>query len=96
MWVTIRPLNLILDTSANSSNPSCPVTKLYDLDEDCNIDDDDLQALIDFARGLPSAQFPFINRERGSWKLGNAPNAIQLWCRAMPICIRLIRLTGSF
>ncbi|MEC8276649.1 MAG: hypothetical protein VXZ96_05125 [Myxococcota bacterium] len=69
-------LNLILDTSTNNSNPSCPVSKLYDLDEDCNIDDDDLQALIDFARGLPSAQFPFINRERGAWKLGNAPNAI--------------------
>lgn len=69
-------LDLILDTSPNTANPSCPVTGLYDLDEDCDVDADDLQALVDFARGLPEAQFPFINRERGSWKLGNAPNAI--------------------
>ncbi|MEC7984133.1 MAG: hypothetical protein VX278_03145 [Myxococcota bacterium] len=63
-------LDLILNTSA-----TCSAYSIYDLDEDCDADSDDLQALVDFARGLPEAEFPEINTQRGTWKLGDAPYA---------------------
>ena len=33
----------ILDTTADPSNSSCAKDRTYDLDEDCDVDDDDLQ-----------------------------------------------------
>ena len=59
-------LGLILDTSDTT----------YDLDGDGSITSSDLQSLIDFARGLPTAEYPHLDTLRGSWKLGDAPNAI--------------------
>lgn len=64
-------LNLILNTSA-----TCTTEPIYDLDEDCDVDSDDLQALVDFARGLSTAEFPEIDKQRGTWKLGDAPYAV--------------------
>ena len=59
-------LGLILDTS----------NTLYDLNEDGSVNSTDLQTLIDFARGLPTSNYPYLDVARGSWKLGDAPNAI--------------------
>jgi hypothetical protein len=58
-------LDLILD----------PDDTTYDLDEDEDVDSDDLQALVDFTRGLTDAEFPTLNIERGEWRLGDAPHA---------------------
>ena len=59
-------LDLILDTSDTT----------YDLNEDGSVNSTDLQTLIDFARGLPTANYPYLDVARGTWKLGDAPNAI--------------------
>ena len=59
-------LGLILDTSDTT----------YDLNEDGSVNSTDLQTLIDFARGLPTANYPYLDVARGTWKLGDAPNAI--------------------
>ena len=59
-------LGLILDTSDTT----------YDLNEDGSVNSSDLQTLIDFARGLPTSNYPYLDVVRGSWKLGDAPNAI--------------------
>ncbi len=48
----------------------------YDLDLDCDVDDDDMQAFIDFGRGLPSAPFRYLDLEHGSWKLQDSPYAV--------------------
>ena len=48
----------------------------YDFDLDCDVDDDDLQALVDFGRGLPTAKFRYLDIEHGSWKLQDSPYAI--------------------
>lgn len=59
-------MSMILDTSDT----------MYDLNQDGSVDSDDVQSLIDFARGLPTASYPHLDTLRGSWKLGDAPNAI--------------------
>ena len=59
-------LDLILDSSDTT----------YDLNEDGSVNSTDLQTLIDFARGLPTANYPYLDVARGTWKLGDAPNAI--------------------
>ena len=71
-------LSKILDTTPDTTNPSCAKDQTYDLNDDCAVDDQDLQALVDFARGLPEATFRYIDQERGSWKLGDSPNAVPL------------------
>ena len=62
-------LDLILNTATDSNGD--PEEAIYDLNEDGDVDKNDLQALIDFARGLHTAEFPALNQERGSWKLGD-------------------------
>ncbi len=72
-------LDSFLDTSrvdwsacvAGSSSPEA-----YDLDLDCDVDDDDLQAMVDFGRGLPTSTFRYIDQEHGSWKLQDSPYAV--------------------
>lgn len=59
-------LDLILDSSDTT----------YDLNEDGSVNSADLQTLIDFARGLPTSNYPYLDVARGTWKLGDAPNAI--------------------
>ena len=53
-------LDLILDTSDTT----------YDLNEDGSVNSTDLQTLIDFARGLPTSNYPYLDLARGTWKLG--------------------------
>lgn len=75
-------LGSYLDTTVGSSAP-CASNQAYDLDGDCYVDGDDLQTLIDFARGLPEAEFRYLDLTlneayplagaRGSWKLGDSP-----------------------
>ena len=55
-------LGLILDTGDTT----------YDLNEDGSVNSTDLQTLIDFARGLPTANYPYLDVARGTWKLGDA------------------------
>ncbi len=47
-----------------------------DLDADEVIDSDDLQALVDFTRGLPTAEYRYLEDTHGYWKLGDSPHSI--------------------
>ncbi|MBN1336338.1 MAG: hypothetical protein JXB39_10290 [Deltaproteobacteria bacterium] len=67
-------LDLFLDVSATAA-PPCADDPTYDLDGDCIVDGSDLQVLIDFTRGVATATYRYSGLERGSWKLGDAPNA---------------------
>jgi hypothetical protein len=69
-------LDLIMDTTVSSTDPSCAQNQSYDLNDDCQVDDQDLQALVDFARGYAQSTFRYIDQERGTWKLGDSPNAV--------------------
>jgi len=70
-------LSYMLDTTVDTANPPCADDDSYDLDKDgCLVDDDDLQALVDFARGLPEAEFKNLGEQRGNWKLGDSPHSI--------------------
>lgn len=81
---SVSVLSKYLDVTVGTS--PCAADQNYDLDGDCIVDGDDLQALVDFARGLPEAQFRFIDLtlaeaypaagSRGSWKLGDSPYSI--------------------
>lgn len=68
-------LDLILDTKS-VINPPCADDQSFDYNDDCMVDDDDLQSLVDFTRGLPEATFRFFGTERGSWKLGDSPHSV--------------------
>lgn len=68
--------NFLLGTDADSDG--CPDDQgynLYDYDSDCTIDSDDLQALVDFVRGYPSAQYRYLDQLHGNWKLGDSPHS---------------------
>jgi len=69
-------LDLILDTTPDPDDASCADDQSYDLNDDCQVDDQDLQALVDFVRGLNEAEFRYLEQERGTWRLGDSPNAI--------------------
>lgn len=45
----------------------------WDMNQDYSVDYRDLQALVDFARGVPEARFRYLPQTRGDWKLGPAP-----------------------
>ncbi|MDP6934038.1 MAG: PilC/PilY family type IV pilus protein, partial [Myxococcota bacterium] len=68
-------LDLILDTTS-TVDPPCADDGTYDLNYDCMVDSDDLQALVDFARGLPEATYRYYAQERGNWKLGDSPHSV--------------------
>jgi hypothetical protein len=61
-------LDKFIDTTNSAYN--------LDLDADEIIDSDDLQALVDFTRGLPSAKFRYLDEEHGYWKLGDSPHSM--------------------
>ena len=70
-------LDTILDTTVSATDAPCADDQAYDLTkDDCVVDTDDLQALIDFARGLPEAEFRYLDGERGRWKLGDSPHSV--------------------
>ncbi len=68
-------LDLYMEYSTSTPG-NCTDDEPYDLNEDCGVDGDDLQTLIDFARGLPDAQFRYLDLARGRWKLGDSPYSI--------------------
>jgi hypothetical protein len=68
-------LSTYFDTTLGSPSP-CAADQSYDLDGNCRVDGDDLQALVDFVRGLPEASFRYIDMARGPWKLGDSPYSI--------------------
>jgi hypothetical protein len=68
-------LSTYFDTTLGSPSP-CAADQSYDLDGNCRVDGDDLQALVDFVRGLPEAEFRYIDMARGPWKLGDSPYSI--------------------
>lgn len=72
-------LDEILDVDAYASSTCTSGTgpyDLYDLNEDCSVDSDDLQEMVDFVRGRPDATFRYLEQERGYWKLGDAPYGV--------------------
>jgi hypothetical protein len=81
---SVSVLSTYFDTTVGAA--PCAADSSYDLDGDCIVDGDDLQKLVDFARGLPEARFRFIDMSlaeaypsggmRGSWKLGDSPYSI--------------------
>ena len=72
---TASTIDLILDTTSSVA-PPCGDDPSYDLNDDCMVDEDDLQALVDFVRGLPEAEYRYLGMERGRWKLGDSPNSV--------------------
>ena len=48
----------------------------HDFDGDSDVDIDDLQELVDFARGVETTTFRYLDLERGDWRLGDSPNAV--------------------
>lgn len=59
-----------------SRAPPCADDKSYDLNDDCMVNEDDLQAMVDFVRGLPEATYRYLDLERGTWKLGDSPHSV--------------------
>ena len=72
---SLSVLDNFFDTSVLTDGTGCGADSAYDLNDDCLVDSDDMQALIDFARGLPTSTFRFLGEERGYWKLGDAPHS---------------------
>lgn len=74
-------LDQILDTSTDSTG--CASDTAYDLSKDgCLIDEDDLQALVDFARGYNDAEFRYMAETRGRWRLGDSPHSVPVVVQA--------------
>lgn len=74
-------LDNFMDTSRSGAGWATCVSgtsspEAYDLDKDCDVDDDDMQAFVDFARGLPTSTFRYLDMEHGSWKLQDSPYAV--------------------
>jgi len=70
-WVDAVDSNSLIDKYLSVASATD-----HDFDEDTDVDADDLQALVDFARGLPEATFRYLDQERGYWKLGDSPYAV--------------------
>jgi hypothetical protein len=71
LTTTSTLLDLVLDASTGGSGAlNSPE---HDLDQDGTVDSDDVQALVDFTRGVSSARFRYIDLERGRWKLQDSP-----------------------
>lgn len=69
-------LDTFLDTT-DADGDGCADDLGYDLDGDgCTVDLDDLQVLIDFVRGLPTAEYRYLDDTHGYWKLGDSPHSV--------------------
>lgn len=56
----------------------CPDNQAYNLEgheTDCAVDSDDLQAMVDFVRGLPTSEYRYLDTTHGYWKLGDSPHS---------------------
>ncbi|MCB9761372.1 MAG: hypothetical protein H6739_16135 [Alphaproteobacteria bacterium] len=71
-------LDYFLDTT-DSDGDGCADDLAFDFTKDgCTVDDEDMQALVDFVRGLPSSTFRYLDQTRGYWKLGDSPHSVPL------------------
>jgi hypothetical protein len=69
-------LDTFLDTT-DADSDGCADDLGYDLDQDgCDVDLDDLQYMIDFVRGLPTAKYRYLDQSHGYWKLGDSPHSV--------------------
>ena len=83
-------LDKILDTDEESDGT--PSDSAYDLNQDNDIDEDDLQALVDFIRGYPDAWYRYLGApdhdgvyhgvKKGYWKLLDSPHSVPLVIQA--------------
>ncbi len=69
-------LNTILNTAVTTSAAPCGDDQTWDFYDDCLIDDEDLQAMVDFVRGYNDSTFRYMNETRGRWRLGDAPHSV--------------------
>jgi hypothetical protein len=69
-------LSTILNTDSDSDGT--PSEKAYDLYQDGEVNGNDLQALVDFIRGYPRAEYRYLGIEKGYWKLYDSPHAVPL------------------
>ncbi len=65
-----------LDDTSLSSGRAADEAYNLDRSDDGRVNADDLQALVDFTRGVESARFRYLDAERGPWKLGDAPYSL--------------------
>ena len=61
-WITFSTERSVTTTTASATDP-CAANQAYDLTGDCLVDSSDLQALVDFARGLPEAQLHLLGNK---------------------------------
>jgi len=73
-------LDKILDTDLDSDGT--PSDDKYDLNQDDSIDSKDLQALVDFIRGYPDAEYRYLGLTKGYWKLLDSPHSVPLVIQA--------------
>jgi hypothetical protein len=64
-------LDLVLDASVDGTGAL--TTPAHDLDQSGTVDQDDVQHLVDFTRGVASSRFRYLDLERGRWKLQDSP-----------------------
>jgi hypothetical protein len=73
-------LDKILDTDTESDGSLSD--DAYDLNQDDDIDEEDLQALVDFIRGYPDAEYRYLGIKKGYWKLLDSPHSVPLVIQA--------------
>ena len=73
-------LDKILDTDTDSDGS--PSDTQYDLNDDDSVNTRDLQALVDFIRGYPEAEFRYLGLSKGYWKLLDSPHSVPLVIQA--------------
>ncbi len=67
-------LPYFLDNSDTDAD-GLPDDTTYDLNTDGFVDYQDLQSLVDFARGYHLSTFRYLDESRGYWKLGDSPHS---------------------
>ena len=66
-------LSYFLNDSLDSDGD--PEDSTYDLNDDGEVNEVDLQTLVDFARGYHLSTFAYDDHTRGYWKLGDSPHS---------------------
>ncbi len=79
-------LDQIVDLDTDSST-GCATgdAKAYDFDKSggcAAVDQDDVKALVTFARGYNDAEFRYLNETRGRWRLGDSPHSVPVVVQA--------------
>jgi len=60
---------------ADDDSDGIPDDTIYDLNTDGAVDYQDVQSLVDFARGYHLSTFRYLDDTRGYWKLGDSPHS---------------------